>query len=317
MRREKIEEACARYLAGEGNREERFLFELELSLNDEVKKIYTTYKEIWDNYPVDYKDHESAELQLNKAKKRFSIANIGAKRISLAIAASIVVGLFIIGGSLFKNPVKTFKTGAGERLTLQLPDSSTVILNEDSQISYSKNFSENRLVNLYGEAYFDIVHKKESPFKVLTSNIQVKVLGTQFNVNTKEHLKTVSLETGRVEVLIPENGMNLTLMPSEQIIYSPSTKNIDKTRFNVDEILAWKQETLQLKGESIARLLPKINNYYGVKFTCPDTVIAKKALAGTFKGKRINEFIESIEFITGFEIDKVGNREYLIKRNEN
>ena len=103
MRREKIEEACARYLAGEGNREERFLFELELSLNDEVKKIYTTYKEIWDNYPVDYKDHESAELQLNKAKKRFSIANIGAKRISLAIAASIVVGLFIIGGSLFKS----------------------------------------------------------------------------------------------------------------------------------------------------------------------------------------------------------------------
>lgn len=316
MRQEKLEEACAKYLAGEGNDEERFLFELELSLNDDLKKAYTTFKEIWDNYPVAYENLEYTEPRPSKKRKHFGILPIRVKQISLAFAATIITGLFVFG-TFFQDSIKTFRTGEGERLTLQLPDSSTVILNGDSQISYSENFSENRSVNLYGEAYFDITHKKESPFKVLTDDVQVRVLGTRFNVNTKQHLKTVSLETGRVEVLIPENGMNLTLKPNEQIIYNPTSKNIDKTRFEVDEILAWKQETLELRGESIARLLPKINNYYGVKFTCPDTVIAQKALAGTFKGKRINEFIESIEFITGFEIDSIGNREYLIKRNEN
>ncbi len=146
------------------------------------------------NYDVD------GELSSLKSKRYQKVPKKSGSVIKLwpyfAAAASIaiILGIFLFG------PNESFSTNYGETLTVQLPDGSEMILNARSEAIFDKeNWEKTRLVSLEGEAFFKV--KKGSKFTVSTKNGEVSVLGTQFNVQSKNSFFAVNCFEGRVSVV--------------------------------------------------------------------------------------------------------------------
>lgn len=144
-----------------------------------------------------------------------------------AAAAAIATFVFIglkkqyakANESLAKN---TVTTRPGSKTKMQLPDGTTVMLNAGSNISYNEIFNSNtREVHLSGEAYFDVTHDKERPFIIHTNSLDIRVLGTAFNVRSYPNEKTTetSLLRGSVEISIHDNpGKKIILKPNEKLV---------------------------------------------------------------------------------------------------
>ncbi|HEM49163.1 MAG TPA: hypothetical protein ENO27_03025, partial [Caldithrix sp.] len=113
----------------------------------------------------------------------------------------------------------------GSRVSFNLPDGSKGWLNSGSTLKYALNFNQNRKVELEGEAYFDVVADKSHPFYVRTSEIQLKVLGTTFNLKSYREDNTVeaTLLSGMLEIqtLTESKGHKQTviLKPNQKVIF--------------------------------------------------------------------------------------------------
>lgn len=148
---------------------------------------------------------------------------LGVKKYFIAglSAAAIIAIVFFYGGLKKQNSSKTDSSivATDTRSKVVLPDGTTVILNKDSKIDYSKGFNgKERKVILTGEAYFDVAHNPEKPFIVHTSTADIRVYGTQFNVkNYEEETWETTLLTGKVEVLVNNAA-------KEKFILKPSQK---------------------------------------------------------------------------------------------
>ncbi|WP_353779373.1 FecR domain-containing protein [Winogradskyella sp. 3972H.M.0a.05] len=189
--------------------------------NDELKQFVTdedilVYQKMRKGIDVlgqlDTSLDDSFEVIKNNIEDSKSESGVNSKTWFIGIAASVILcfGLFTI----LKNDTTTFETGFGEQKVLALLDGSEVILNSKSTLSYNEDdWKNNRTLNLDGEAYFKV--KSGSTFTVNTDNGYVKVLGTQFNVNSKGDYFEVVCYEGKVSVstqdyesvLLPNNNV--------------------------------------------------------------------------------------------------------------
>ena len=144
----------------------------------------------------------------------------------------------------------TLSTSKAEQYQLLLPDSSRVWLNAASSLTFPTRFKGNsRTVELTGEAYFEVAHHKNVPFRVITKEQEIEVLGTHFNVNSYDNensVKTTLLE-GKVKV----NPRGLTpavvLKPGEQAKLTAEQLNISQV--DVAHATAWKDGLFRFNGE--------------------------------------------------------------------
>jgi len=155
----------------------------------------------------------------------------------LSIAASILVVL----GSYFAFSFEeiTHETSYAEQKTISLPDGSEVVLNAKSAINFTKkNWPNNRIIQLKGEAFFKV--KKGSTFSVQTPNGLVKVLGTQFNIKDTDTFFEVVCYEGKVSVTNNKNEHVLTTGNAIRKIDGKNSEKHDKE----DSLPSW------LNGES-------------------------------------------------------------------
>lgn len=313
------EKKCVRYIVNEMSKAERSVFEIELSLDDELLAIFENYKMIWANYPQS--NLLVSTPSFNQVKDKYRKATPGTnttislfrKQIVFAAASLLVVCLgFYFTANASQRYANHKIAKVGERITLVLPDSSTVILNSGSDVKYFSDFGKKREVWLVGEAFFKVRHTKNSPFIVHTDAYDVKVVGTEFNINNNANDKTVSLEKGKVTVLLKESKDEINLLPTEELIWNSKTKAVTKRNFDVGKISAWKDNILILDDIKLQDALLKINQFYGVFFSIKDTAIAKQRIKGAFKDQHIDEFIASLEFISNVSITKNGKNTFEI-----
>jgi transmembrane sensor len=304
------EKKCVKYLTNEMSKAERSVFEIELSLDSDLLSICENFKTIWVSYPNSElpKKTVSFEDLINRSNKpqKLQLRKASIKKISVfTVAFLLVVGI----GSLFigvphSNYTNHRIAGKGQRLSIILPDSSTVILNSGSEVKYSSDFGKQRAIWLEGEAFFKVTKNTKSPFIVHTNDFDVKVLGTEFNINSTTINQTVSLATGKVNIMLNESKDEINLIPNEELVWNAKTKAVVKRNFNVTKTLAWKDDILLLDDVKIEDAVPKINQFYGVSIVIRDSVIAKQHIKGAFKSQTIDEFITSLEFISGLRVTK-------------
>jgi ferric-dicitrate binding protein FerR (iron transport regulator) len=300
---------------------ERSVFEIELSLDEELRDIFENYKMIWICYPkteLKLKENNfSKTLESKKSKKDTYIFLRSRKILGLAAALFILFGL----GFYFRSSDNlTYYTNErfakeGQRLRFFLPDSSSVILNSGSIIKYSSKFNEKREVWLDGEAFFKVTRSINSPFIVRTNDLDIKVLGTEFNVNSKAINKTVSLEKGKVNILVKSSNDEINLLPKEELVWNSKTKLVIKRNFDVNKVSAWKDNILILDDEKFEDAIIKINQFYGVNFIIKDPEIARQHIKGAFKDQNIDEFINSLEFISDVSIKKNTSKNFIIVKS--
>lgn len=318
------EKKCVKYLLNEMSKPERSVFEIELTLDDELLTIFKNFQTIWISYPNSELPKrtiffEEIIKKYNKLEKVKSVKVSIKKKAVLSMAFLLVfcLGFYFIG--MTQSEYTNHRIAPrGQRLTFILPDSSTVILNSGSEVKYSSDFGKQRDIWLEGEAFFKVTKNINSPFIVHTNDFDVKVLGTEFNINSNTINQTVSLAKGKVNILFKESKDEINLIPNEELVWNAKTKAVIKRNFNLIKILAWKDNILLLDDVKFEDALPKINQFYGVNFVIKDSTIANQRIKGAFKNQPIDEFIASLEFISNVSVTKtVKNTFEIAKYHEN
>ncbi len=158
-------------------------------------------------------------------------------------------------------------THNGETREIVLPDNSTVKLNAGSLLIYPEKFSTSeRNVYLSGEAVFEVTHSDESAFTVSTSDIDIKVHGTIFNVNSypDENCTSATLCTGSISAKTKSSGKNILLIPNQRITYDKETGKTSVSEVNPSEDTAWTNGDLCFRSADIHQITREIERKYGI-----------------------------------------------------
>lgn len=186
------------------------------------------------------------------------------------VAASLT-GLLILAGiallSLHGGEAQEVATGNGQKRTVVLEDGSLVTLNGNSSVSFSMQ-KNRREVTLDGEAYFDVAHDSGRPFFVKTSQIEIRVLGTVFNVKSYpfEDQVEATLVEGKVRVKnLGRQEDDIELKPSEGVIFHKKTASFSKTGTEPEISTSWRSGNLFFEDEPARVIFSELEKWYKVK----------------------------------------------------
>lgn len=157
----------------------------------------------------------------------------------------------------------------GGEYKLVLEDGTKVWVNSETRLRYPTKFEDDkRIVLLEGEAYFDVSKDKTRPFIVRTQGVDVRVLGTSFNVSSyldDEAIRTTLVE-GRVAVIDRENQKeNVILNPGYQAVYAKKAKELTAEKVNTDLYTSWKDGRFVFDRSNLGDIMARLSRWYDVK----------------------------------------------------
>jgi ferric-dicitrate binding protein FerR (iron transport regulator) len=196
-----------------------------------------------------------------------------------------------------------------------LPDGSNVWLNHNSSLKYPAMFHGNtRSVELTGEGYFEVVHNPKIPFIVNAREIQIKAIGTAFNIMAypdEDRIET-SLINGRVELLkIEPNGKPIPLLkmrPTDMAIFHKYNNEISTSTINDDRYFSWKDGKLVFNKEPINEVVKKLSRWFNVDIQVKDPELLELTYTATFVHETLPQVMELIALTSPISY-KISNRE--------
>lgn len=199
---------------------------------------------------------------------------------------------------------------------LILSDGTKVWLNSDTKLTYPVAFvGDKRIVSLSGEAYFEVAHNKKKPFIVETSNMDIKVLGTIFNVNTHADNGNVSavLVEGKVEVGKGENE-SVVLAPgqlAQRSVNGLGKNGIVVKNVDVSQYVAWKLGVFSFRKTSLSEILRRVERYYDIQ-TIYTREIEEEFFTGDIsRDKSLESLLKVLELSTSVKFEIKGKRVYI------
>jgi ferric-dicitrate binding protein FerR (iron transport regulator) len=217
-----------------------------------------------------------------------------------------------------------------------LPDGTQVWLNADSRIAYNENFQGGiREVSLEGEAYFDVVRDEKRPFIIHTTAIDIKVLGTAFNVRSYANEKNTetSLIRGSIEVTLVKSldKKKIILKPNEKLIVNNNQELLQSTNHNEPVMTlgkvnynnhdktavetSWVKNKLSFDQESLENIALKLERWYDVKIEIKDSNLKNELYTGFFEDKSLQEVMEALKISAGGEFNySIEGKELTITR---
>lgn len=209
----------------------------------------------------------------------------------------------------------TMETPRGGQFQLLLPDGTKVWLNAVSRLKYPVDFtaSNERRVELSGEAYFEVAHNKARPFRVVTNRQVVEVLGTHFNVNAyadEPNTKTTLLE-GSVKV---SGGANSAILKPGQ--EANLTDNFKISDVDTEEAIAWKNGYFRFDDEKLETIMRKVSRWYNVEVIYLDNDVKDDLFAAvTTRFANISTLLKIMEQ-TGDASFRVEGSKIIISKKE-
>lgn len=226
------------------------------------------------------------------------------------VAAAVVLLLTGYGLLQFtENPEKSITTTFGEQKEVLLSDGTVVILNGNSTLSYHED--QPRKVTMEGEAYFQVAKKPkdDADFVVTTHDLAVRVLGTVFNVNSRNESTKVFLEEGKVNLEIAAADIkNLEMAPGELVSYSKKKNKLSETqKVNAIENTSWKDGTLVFRNTPLPEVLAELSGIYGARFSLKDQTLENRLITGGVPIKNLSIALETLTGIYGIGIEEENN----------
>ncbi|WPQ63117.1 FecR domain-containing protein [Chitinophaga sancti] len=305
-------------------------------------KQYDMFRTYWAQNQTDYIDgrrlFENVQTKINELEKEAGtpvmaplmkpVHHTGRMR---WVAAAASLALLITAGGFYyiyqRGSMMQKVTAKGQKSTFIMEDGTRVTLNADSKLEYSDDFAtKNREVYLTGEAFFDVHADPQKPFIIHTSKMDIKVLGTAFNVKSypDEASSEATLIKGAIEVTVTDN-------PSEKIILKPSQKlvltNFDSTRRkavsikdlvpNVPSVTSmtylndrkdssvvmetsWLQNKLVFQDEDFGTLAKRMERYYNISIHFNRVGYRQLRFTGVLEGETIAEALNALHLTENF-----------------
>lgn len=296
------------FTSSASDEEDKFVAELFLDKTNEpdLKEIA---QEHWENTPSTEIELQhilnSIHFHINTSSERPLLR----KQILTAyyrIAAVLLIPL-LIGGiymtvqHLNKKEIFTeIIAMQGSRVKFILPDGTKGYLNGGSQLKYPMNFCEERKVDLNGEGYFEVVKDAKHPFLVETKNVEVKVLGTKFDVCAYEKDQEVytTLEEGSVHIFNKTGRTSTKLIPGEQNIINKNNGEMQNNRVNTKLYTAWKDEMMRFDNSPFDEVVKKMERWYGVTIILDKTLKYSENYTFTVRTESLRELLGLLSITT-------------------
>lgn len=305
-------------------------------------KQYDMFRTYWAQNQTDYIDgrrlFENVQTKINELEKEAGTPVMaplmkpvrGTGRMRWMAAAASLALLIAAGGFYYiyqRGSMMQKVTAKGQKSTFIMEDGTRVTLNADSKLEYSEDFAtKNREVYLTGEAFFDVHADPQKPFIIHTSKMDIKVLGTAFNVKSypDEASSEATLIKGTIEVTVTDN-------PSEKIILKPSQKlvltNFDSTKRkavsirdlvpNVPSVTSmtylndkkdssvvmetsWLQNKLVFQDEDFGTLAKRMERYYNISIHFNRVGYRQLRFTGVLEGETIAEALNALHLTENF-----------------
>jgi hypothetical protein len=230
------------------------------------------------------------------------------------IAAILLLSLSIPFYFMFLNPqeeklaeaevVPTLEKNIakGEKLSFTLPDGTRVWLNSGTTISYPEKFgTDQRLVKMDGEAFFEIEKDSLRPFRVISEGFVTTAIGTSFNVKTNKvsGLK-ISLVTGKVKVEGEDSKEEFFLEPGLEFLDDLKSGKRTVRKFNPDKVLAWKEGRIIFENASLQEVVGTLEDWYGVEIHLVNAENVKWKFSGEYQNQILDNVLNSMSFIEKF-----------------
>lgn len=228
----------------------------------------------------------------------------------LRYASMLVLIVSLVGGSYWWLTSSTAPTPnytyvsvlPGNKSKLTLPDGTSVTLNGNSQLRYDVEPKKHReVVLMKGEAYFDVAKDANCPFRVHVNDMQIEVLGTQFNVRLNEDAIETALFSGAVQLSSDSLLQDYQLRPGKKSIYRPVSHQITICDNDGLTDARWKDGYLAFNSLPFSKVLQEIENWYGVKFQLRNQHLANDKLTGAFYKETLESVLISLSMQYGFK----------------
>lgn len=230
------------------------------------------------------------------------------KAAAILILPILLTGIYFVYQNLTQ-PTAQLKyiVPNGHKSNLILADGTNVWLNSGSTLVVPTDFSAKvRKVFLTGEAYFDVIKDKETPFMVETKSYTVKVYGTKFNVRAFDYQQTseIVLKEGSISVLTNTNK-EINILPGQRFLVD-SNRQYSISEVNPENYMAWKDNVFKIDNEKLEDLILKMEHWYGVEINVENLDRAKNLrYTLTIKTESLKEMLELMNFVTplSYKID--------------
>ncbi len=209
------------------------------------------------------------------------------------------------------NTVREVRTDYGERLTVTLPDQSSVVLNGNSKLRYNENWSEtsDREVWIEGEGFFAVQHtKSHQKFLVHTGDgLDVEVLGTKFNVKSREHSSEVLLTEGKVKLNVAAaiNQNPVYLEPGE--LATVKENKLSKRVVEDKQYTSWVRSKLYFNEMTLEELAIILHDTYGLNVTFENEQLKSRQLSGEISSATIDDILYAIAETFNIQVTRKAN----------
>ncbi len=201
----------------------------------------------------------------------------------------------------------------GRKSLITLPDGSTVKLNAESYIEYEEDFIESRHVKLIGEAFFEVVGDPEREFLIEVGELQVRVLGTSFNIQAYPFKKnmTVAVATGEVQVSRNEGSNNIILeiLQKDEMISVDHESGAHKVSgFDPEEWFAWRDGILVFNAQSYEEIFSRLERWYGVEIIVKRRPVIAEGFTARYDNPTLEMVLEGISFTSDIRYSIEGKK---------
>lgn len=310
-------ELCAKAVSGDISTNEQKKLNQWLAISSKNKNIYDAMEKTWlktesTSIPFNF-DIDTEWIQLENViervstkreisplsrfaeffKKSFIITQPRFRYAILSFASILILfSLFLWKSSYLEQDFQEIITQNKENVQVTLPDGSIVRLNAASMLQFKKEFSgEQREVTLTGEAFFTVIPDSK-PFIVLTDNAKTKVIGTEFNVRTRNNLTSVIVKNGCVNLSsLKDNKKNVVLSKGQMSKISGDIPPQKPENVDVDFLLGWLDNKLVFEKTPISEIISELERYYDVKIEVKDQNLNQRTITATFENLPIEEVL--------------------------
>lgn len=316
-----MDERIEKYFNEELSSTERVQFLHEVDSNETLKKQFVEYQNLYallnlspqiENRKIGKQKYDRfVHQKQNRNLRKLWLSRIGyAAAILILVVSSSLLTLWYTQNEevvFVANEMNTLYTPAGQRACLVLQDGTEVWLNAKSKLVYPAQFTgEERRVKVEGEAFFNVAKDSVKPFIVSAMDVDMKVLGTQFNVYCYPDAGYVetSLLEGSVRVFFSgKEKEGILLKPDQQVTAANGKMVVKPIRLN--EHFLWRDGVYAFENEPLIDILKKLELYYDVKIVVEDTTMFNETYTGKFRQRdSLDDIFKILQQIRSFKIRK-------------
>lgn len=254
-------------------------------------------------------------------RKQFTLKRV-LKWTQIAAAIALPICMVIMGMMYKENrqyaaiPLTGITTQEGEQVSITLPDKSVVALNSLSSIKYApQDFcKDNREIEFEGEAHYKVAKDARHPFIIHMQGMEIKVLGTEFNVinRKKEQTAEVALLNGSVMLTSLANGSTYTMKPNEIVVVNKQTGKMDiRETSHIEDACAWQKKQLVFRDASLGRVIRSLEKNYGVEIAVEmDTI---EPFTGTLPNNNLTEALQIVSEAYQVKFSKTPAGKYVLR----